>query len=202
MTTDDAAITSVGQCQLQSWLQHDQTIDQLWLLPACAPLPRVEITLGSAFSFDAAHSYDPLWSAQLKFLLREQAPGEWGAAVSLGRSRRESVAPEDRVDAQPFNFATSYRARDESFVVHLNAGMRRDEAHNETHATWGIAYERMPNGRAGEFVEIFGASGESPTVQTGFRYDIVPDHVSLNATVGAVWRGGPHERFVTFGINL
>lgn len=202
MTTDDAAITEAGQCQLQSWVQHDRSLDELWLLPACTPLTRMEITAGGALPWDERTSRDPLWSVQLKFLLRDQAPGAWGAAVSVGWNRRDSAAPEDRIDAQPLNFAASYRASDESFLVHINVGMRRDEVGNQTHATWGVAYERAPAARLGGFMEIFGASGESPTLQTGLRYDVVPQKVSVNFTLGATWRNGLHEPFATVGVNL
>jgi len=201
MTTDDASITPAGECQMQSWLQHASAEDELWMLPACSPFSRLEITAGGAEHWNGS-SNGTLWSAQAKFLLRDEAPGEWGAAISIGWNRRHSAAPEDRVDAQPFNVVTSYRASDEAFAVHLNLGMRHDDAQDSTRTTWGAAYERAPAARLGEFVEVFGATGTSPTLQTGIRYDIVSDRISINGTVGAVMRDGLREPFVTVGLNL
>lgn len=202
MTTDDASITPAGECQLQSWIQRADDMSELWLVPACTPLTRMEITLGGAMRWSDAHGSNTLGTVQLKFLLRDYAPGEWGAAVSLGHSRGGADAVEDRVDAQPLNLVTTYQAADKAFNLHFNVGVRRDEAHNETHATWAAAYEYQPVARFGGFVELIGASAQSPTLQTGFRYDVIPQHVSMNITIGATVRDGLHEPFATFGVNL
>jgi hypothetical protein len=203
MTTDDASITPAGECQLQSWVQRGDGANELWLLPACTPLPRMEVTLGGALRWsDARGGNNALGTVQLKFLLRDYAPGEWGAAVSLGRSRGSADAVEDRVDAQPIDFVASYQAADKAFNLHFNVGVRRDEAHNETHATWAAAYEVHPADRLGSFVELIGASAQSPTLQTGFRYDVIPEHLSMNITLGATWRNGLREPFASLGVNL
>ncbi|HJT98568.1 MAG TPA: hypothetical protein VJ696_09655, partial [Rhodanobacteraceae bacterium] len=139
---------------------------------------------------------------QLKFPLRAETRGDWGAALSVGWNRRESPAAENRVNAQPVNLVTTYLASDEAFAVHLNLGVRHDATQDSTDATWGAAYERAPAERFGEFVELFGVSGSAPSVQTGLRYDLVPDRVSVNGTIGAVVRDGLHEPFVTIGLNV
>lgn len=200
MTTDDASITPLGQCQLQAWIQADRQAGEGWLLPACTPLAGAEITAGGALHRSDGGNYS-LGLVQIKFLLRDQAPGSWGAAVSLGWSR-SSVVPTDPVDARLLNLMTSYRASDESYLVHVDVGARRDRIQRTTRATWGVAFERAPNARFGSFVEAFGASRESPTLQTGIRYDLVPQRMSMNVTLGTQWRDGPREPFLSVGVNL
>jgi hypothetical protein len=205
MTTDDASITPMGECQLQSWVQRTNGMGELWLLPACSPLARMEITLGGALRWSdrsGRSTLNTLGTMQFKFLLRDYAPGEWGAAFSLGQSRGGADAAEDRVDARPFNLVTSYQAADKAFNLHFNVGVRRDEAHNETHATWAAAYEHHPADRLGAFVEVIGESAKPASLQTGFRYDVIPEHVSMNFTIGATLRNGLHEPIATIGVNL
>ena len=202
MATDDASITYAGQCQAQLWLQHAAGENEFWLLPACSVSNDVEITVGGAEHWSDSRDHETLWSAQLKFPLRAEAPGDWGAAFSVGWNHRESTAIENRVNAQPVNFVTTYLANDQSYAVHLNLGARHDAEEDSTQATWGAAYEHAPSERFGEFVEIFGISGSAPSFQTNLRYDLVPDRVSVNCTAGAVLRDGLHEPFVTVGLNV
>lgn len=201
MTTDDASITPIGQCQVQAWIQADRQVDAGWLLPACSPLSGTEITAGGALYRSDSGNYS-LGLIQIKFLLRDQAPGSWGAAVSAGWSRSNSAVPADRVHVLPLNLIASYRASDESYLVHVDVGARRDQVLHTTQGTWGVAFERAPNARFGGFIEAFGVTRESPTVQTGIRYDLVPQRVSMNVTLGARWRNGLREPFLSIGVNL
>ncbi|NCT66359.1 MAG: hypothetical protein GXC76_01815 [Rhodanobacteraceae bacterium] len=83
MTNDDAAITTLGQCSLQAWGEWSRHGYEGWLLPACTPLVPLEVTAGGARHVGEGSAYT-LGSLQFKALLREQAPGGWGAALSLG----------------------------------------------------------------------------------------------------------------------
>lgn len=202
MSTDDAAVTPAGECQLQSWLQRESGTGELWLLPACSPLDRLELTAGGAHAWDRRSASSSQWSVQAKFLLREQHPGEWGAALSVGWSRRDAAAAEDRIEAQPLNLVATYRASDSAWLLHANAGFRRDLAHNRRQGTWAVAYERAPDARFGGFVEWLDAVGDDPIVQGGLRCDVVPGKISLNVTFGASWRSGLHRPFASIGMNL
>jgi hypothetical protein len=106
------------------------------------------------------------------------------------------------VDARALNAMASYRELDDGFLVHVNLGARHARVAGDTRATWGVAFERAPAARFGQFVEAFGDSHDAPTLQAGLRYDLVPQRISLNCSVAARWRGGLREPFVTFGVNL
>jgi len=199
MTTDDAAITPLDECSAQTWLQADRQASETWFLPACTFLPNLEVTVGGAL-----HRGDrdyPIASAQLKWLLHPEAPGEWGWAASLGWSRSDASDSVERGDARPLVLLASYQARDESWMLHVNVGTR-DVSSGAARTSWGVAYEYAPAARMGAFAEMFGVRGDAPTVQTGLRYDLVPQRLSLNLTIGAHLRDGLHEPFVTIGLNL
>lgn len=203
MTTDDAAITEAGQCGLQAWGEWSRHGHEGWLLPTCTLLAPVEVTAGGARHEGDGGSYT-LAAVQLKTLLREQAPGRWGTALSLGwdRTARASHAETDRVDARALTAMTSYRAPDDGFLMHLNLGVRHDRVSADAQVTWGAAFERAIAARFGQFVEAFGESHGPATLQAGLRYDLVPQRVSVNCSVAARWRGGLREPFVTFGLNI
>ena len=201
MTTDDASITPLGQCQAQNWLQADRHAWEGWSLPACTFLPDIELTAGGALHRGDGGDYR-LASAQIKFLLRDESPGAWGFAASLGWSHIDALDPAARVDARPLDLIASYRATDASYLLHVDVGMRRDAIADTDRATWGVAYERAPDARLGGFVEAFGAQGEAPTLQAGLRYDLVPQRLSVNFTVGAQCRAGLRDPFITLGFNL
>jgi hypothetical protein len=109
-----------------------------------------------------------------------------------GRTRRRAAAQLHR----------QLSRADASYLLHVDVGMRRDAIANIERATWGVAYERAPDARLGGFVEAFGVQGEAPTLQAGLRYDLVPQRLSTNFTVGAQCRAGLRDPFITLGFNL
>lgn len=201
MTTDDAAITTDGQCSLQSWWQRQAGATEQWLLPACTPWRRTEFTVGPTFGTDASGRSSTVYTAQAKALILPEHSNGWGLALAFATSFDAGHRGDPRLSSRWLNSITSYTSTDALYRIHINVGVLRDVQIRRSIMTWGIAYEFSPMARFGYFAEGFKTGAGPVTLQVGCRYD-VSEHFSLNATLGAPWHQNPREPLASVGINL
>lgn len=163
---DDAAIGSPGECQVESWTSFADNGDFIGTTqPACVlkfgSMP-VEIT--TVFAGVRDDAWAAVTGLQAKTILVPVGPGTIGVALSVGTlfdvTRSESAAY--------VNVPVSIKLHDR-LTVHLNGGALWAE---DTHFTWGAAFEWEIKQPWTFMAEIFGLTGEAsdPRVQVGLRY--------------------------------
>lgn len=201
MTTDDAAITTEGQCSLQSWWQRQAGAAEKWLLPACTPWRRTEFTVGPTFGADASGRSSTAYTAQAKVLVLPEHSDGWGLALAFATSFDAEHLGDLRLSSRWLNAITSYTSTDALYRIHINVGVLRDVPARHSITTWAIAYEFSPMARFGYFAEGFRTGAGPVILQVGCRYD-VSEHFSLNATLGAPWHQSPRGPLASIGINV
>ncbi len=82
--TDDAALTTAGACQIESWAQHADSLTEYWMLPACNPGGNFEFTVGATRFEPAGQQWETRLQLQGKTLFKPLEPNGYGIGVAFG----------------------------------------------------------------------------------------------------------------------
>jgi len=180
---DDAGITDPGACQIEGWVSESAR----WVLPACTPVSRTEITLGIGLVREAHgdHTHDEIeFVAQAKVSLLPDDPGRVGVSVVAGfGSSPFAQSAGERVEEFFAYVPLTYTAANEVLQFHLNGGWsynRLDELHR---ALYGIRADVSVLEPVQLIGEVFG-EGIDLGYQVGVRWHALPDLLSIDASYG------------------
>lgn len=202
--TDDARIVDPGGCQIETFTrqQRHERDRQSWFLPGCTPalLPRSELSFGGFRADNAVDGASGTLIAQAKTLLRTLETDGWGAAVTLGSTRRSG--PAGARSWNPYvNLVSSLSFAGDRVVVHANLGALRDRPAAQTLYTWGLGTEVLLMGRLSGIAEIYNQQNEKPGSQIGLRYWISPNRLQVDTTLGTQ-SADERRRWVSAGMRL
>jgi hypothetical protein len=200
--TDDARLTTAGSCQLESWSRRYSDRSETWALPACNPTGNLEITAGGASlrGADKTQSTDAV--VQIKTLFKSMPTNGWGAGVALGHVRHHPSVPSLVDQGQTYLYVpVSMSFSDGRWVTHSNLGWSRDRANGQDQLTWGMGLEVQLNRRWMWIGETFGNDRQKPFWQTGLRYQVVPDWLQIDATLGAPQGLRSSQNWLSFGLR-
>jgi hypothetical protein len=192
---DDAGITEPGACQLEAWISPSAG----WILPACAPVARTEITLGVGVADEdhGDHAHREIeYVAQAKIQVLPDDPGRMGAALVVGAGFGPfAQATGERIEGFYAYVPLTYTLPSERAQLHLNAGWTYDRL-DETHrALYAARADLWLTGLVATIGEVFG-EGEDVGFQVGARLAILPEHFHVDLSYGGALRGGtPAIRF-------
>lgn len=190
LTVDDAAIASPGQCQLETYAQRAGDTREYWATPACNVGGDWELALGGAWMEDDV-SRTHYGRLQAKTVFKTLEAGGWGIGVVLADQFRSGRGLDGDLS---LNVPLSFSLRNDSVLLHLNAGVVRTQATRSTDATWGIGAEFKLNERNSLTAEGYGQQRGRPRFQLGYAHALIPDHLQIDCTVG--------KRIVTLGLVL
>lgn len=196
MVTDDARIVDAKACQLESWVRRNQDSTEAWALPACNFTGNLELTLGGALTREAGQTRTTDVQLQGKTLLKALDSNGWGIGFAAGTVRHPHADSRDWYAYVP----VSVSFRDDTVIVHGNAGWLRDGEARQHRLTWGLGTEARLGERTWLIAEAFGQDQGRPYHQFGLRHWLVTDRVQLDATYGN--RNGGGERWWTLGLRL
>lgn len=198
---DDAGITDPGACQLEGWLGESAG----WILPACTPIRRAEITLGIGYADEphGDHSHRHVeYVAQVKVNVFPDDPGALGASVVTG------------IGFEPFAQATgtpleaffayvplTWTRLDERAFLHLNGGWAYETEDGEHRAIYGVRGDLVLHHQVTVIGEIFG-EGSDVGVQGGLRVPLIADLLLIDATYGVAVSGDTPDIGFALGIAL
>lgn len=199
MVTDDASIVAPGDCQLESWKQHTQTQNEYWVVPACNPYGRWELTAGAGriIPTDGTQGYVE-GVLQGKTLFKPLTPNGWGIGLTVADTFRGGTPAGDLSVLVPF----SVSLLGDKVLVHLNAGVLRERlAARRIGGQWAGGAEWAATHDLALTLEAYGTQKGHGYAQTGLRLTVIPDRLDLDAGVGQ--RIGAHgeERYYTFGLT-
>ncbi|CAN5483595.1 hypothetical protein BH23BAC4_BH23BAC4_11690 [soil metagenome] len=180
---DDAGITDPGACQIEGWFSERTG----WVLPACTPFSRTEITLGIGLVREAHgdHTHDEVeFVAQATVSLQPDAHRRIGASVvaGIGSSPFAQTAGE-RVEEVFAYVPITYTTNGQSVQIHLNSGWaynRLYEVHRALHGVRADVSVRAPLQVIGE---VFG-EGVDTGFKVGLRLHEIPDLLSIDGSYG------------------
>lgn len=176
---DDAAVVEYRACQVESWTGSQE----FWILPACSPLPRTEITLGLS-RFDAGREARDLHGvAEAKHLFRSADEGRWGVGLVAGGAFRFRGGG----TSQGWIYAPlTAHAASIPLTLHLNAGWAFEREHHVGHThdhagfLWGARVEAGFHSRFGGWGELHGVSGHGAEAQAAFTTILVPERLAVD----------------------
>lgn len=201
--TDDARVTSIGSCQLESWTRLYEHSSEIWALPACNPFGNLEITLGEGFSRDDNAATTQDYIAQIKTLFKPLETNGWGIGFSAGRVFHPEIKPGPNLFGNTYIYVpASFSFNDDQLVIHTNIGLLKEDKTNAMKTTFGIGSEYRLTNNLLSIAELFGDDKQKPFMQIGFRYSVVPNLLQADCTLGQ-WVGGKSDdTWLSFGIRI
>jgi hypothetical protein len=201
MTVEDAAIVDPGQCQLETYAQHapESNLNEYWATPACNIGGSWELAAGAAWMEDQIRTthYGRL---QAKTVFRPLMAGGWGIGLVLANQFRAGRGLDGELSA---NVPLSFSLRDDSILLHLNAGLLRAvRAPRRIDTTWGVGAEFKLNERHSLTAEAYGQQRYGTRYQFGYAHALIPDHLQIDATWGRRLARGGKEPVLTLGLVL
>ncbi|MHA4866196.1 hypothetical protein ACXZ1M_00665 [Duganella sp. PWIR1] len=198
MTVDDAAIVTPGQCQLETYALRSDAAREYWLTPACNVGGTWELAAGGAW-VKIGTRITHYGRLQAKTVFKPLEAGDWGVGLVLANQFRTGRGLDGDISA---NVPVSFSLRDDSVLLHLNAGAMRTHTERRTDATWGIGAEFRLNERNSFIAETFGQQRNGSRYQFGFAHALIPDHLQIDATWGNRLTRGASEPVITLGLVL
>jgi hypothetical protein len=200
MVVDDAAITSPGSCQIESWTQRTSAQTEYWTMPACNVAGTWELAAGiGRIGADGSHTAYRSGVLQAKTAFRSLKKNDWGVGLTIaGQFRQGSGIDGDLSVLVP----VSLSLLDDQILVHANAGWLRAHASGQQDAFWATGAEWAVYPRLTLTLEAYGTGRGHEFTQAGARFTIIPDKFALDAGVGSrIGRLGA-ERYVTIGLTV
>lgn len=198
---DDAGIVDDGACQLEAWLGETRG----FVLPACAPIVRTELTLGFGFvdepHGDHVHRHTEL-VAQAKINLIPDDPGVLGLGVVAG----VGVGPIGQAVGAAFEGLYAYVPATYTLATararfHGNLGWAFDIGEERHRAIYGLRADVVLHERVTVIGEYFG-DGPDMGVHGGLRVTLIPDLFLIDASYGATVAGELPDIGFTIGFAL
>jgi len=202
--TDDARVVDPQGCQVETFYKRQREFHEreYWVLPACNPWGRVELTLGGNWIDSTQPGDSHTLIAQAKTLVVPLETNGAGFAFTLGVAQ---VSPFQSARAvNPYlNGIGSFSFLDDRVVLHANLGAVRDNQVHLTRGTWGLGAEiLLVAPRLYAILETYGQRLEKPTLHGGLRFWIVPNRVQIDSTIGSQHATPFDRRFGTVGLRV
>ncbi len=200
MITDDARTVDAKTCQVEAWARGSRSSTEYWVLPACAFIDALELTVGGARTRGAGGSTTTDVVVQGKTVFKPLETNGWGIGLAVGMDRH-SQAGSSTPDWYAY-VPVTFSLRDDAFALHANLGWLREGHTGHDRLTWGLGTEARLTERTGLVAEIFGDDRGVPHHQLGLRHWLAPGRLQIDATCGGRTGGGSRERWFSLGLRL
>jgi hypothetical protein len=167
-----------------------------WVLPACQPFRRLEVTAGVGSIWEEGGNHRAEYVIQGKTLFRDLEEDSFGIGLVAGAG----LDPLAQLAGAPLPAAFAYvpfsvGVRDRFLTVHQNVGWRFQRADSDappSHVahvlTWATRLDVRATPNLKLMGEMFGEGRMTPEYQFGLRTELVPDRLLLDVSY-AVHRG-------------
>ncbi|GAB2849767.1 hypothetical protein GCM10027277_17420 [Pseudoduganella ginsengisoli] len=199
LATDDAPILDPGQCQLETWVQHDLQHTHFWMVPACNVNGNWEVGVGAA-RLQGHSGGNSLTQAviQAKTVLAAPKDGWWRAGIAVA----DQFDPARGLAGDWTAYVpVTVDLNGDRLQWHTNIGWRR-ERHGAPAATWATALEAAVGERTALTVETYGTRGGGSWRQLGARYSVMPGRADVDIAWGAKAGAGRHEHYYAAGLTI
>lgn len=199
LATDDAPILDPGQCQLETWIQHDPLHTHYWAVPACNAGGAWEVGAGMArLQGHGGSAGLNLAVIQAKTELAAPKNGWWRLGMAIASEFEAARGPAGNWSV---NFPLTVDLNGDRLQWHTNAGWRR-ERDGSPKATWAIALEAAVGQRTALTMESFGVRGGGAWRQLGVRYALLPGRADADIAWGEKAGPGNRERYYSAGLTI
>ncbi|RBA22929.1 hypothetical protein EV677_1687 [Herminiimonas fonticola] len=197
MAVDDAAIINPQGCELETWVQKNQSETQYWALPSCNISGNFELTLGSVRTVSDQDKQTAI-VMQGKTVMKRLDTNGWGAGLVIGNQFDKDKSPAGDIYV---NVPVSFSYMDDYFLVHVNSGWLHKRDSGRDLMTWGVGSELQVTERTGFTSEVYRQDVGKPYYQLGIRHQLIPNRLQIDASYGNRFNGGDN-RFFSIGIVL
>lgn len=199
LATEDASLMEAGACHVETWLERTANGHAFWAMPACNPLGMFELALGGARARSDGGPHSTVGAWQIKTVFEEASENGPGFGLALA-GQRERQGP----GSTEFKAIATWPLRGDDLLLHTNLGWLRerggDLATPKSRATWALALDQAVGERIRVSAESFSATGQRARWQLGLSYELVPDHVQIDASLGSAFGRWGSTRTVTLGM--
>lgn len=200
MVVDDAAITSPGNCQVESWTQHTPSQTEYWMVPACNVGGTWELAAGfGRIAPDGAGDAYRSGVVQAKTMFRNLEANSWGICLTIANQFRQGDGVAGDLSVL---VPVSISLLDDRVLLHANAGWLRAHATGQNDRFWATGGEWSVDPRLTLTLETYGAGRGHGFTQAGIRLTVISDRLAFDAGMGSRIRRIGAEHYFTFGLTL
>jgi hypothetical protein len=200
--TDDVSVLDRGACQLEVWQQNNRDSRDLWVVPACSPIDRLEVSFGGSRTTEDGATRTTNLALQAKYVVRDVNVDSWGwgwVAGGVWHPDQEN----GRFPGDPYALLMAGASfNDDSLRLNVNLGGLHERETGRNLFTWGFLAEQSLAARFKVIGEVFGTQYNRPFYQAGARASLIPDRLELDATVGNRFGRSSDERWWTISIRI
>jgi hypothetical protein len=202
--TDAATLTEHGACELQLW--HGRRSSSV--LPACAPLNNLELSVGFTVVWEDGQDGHFEYVLEGKTLFRRLTTDGWGAALVVGTGRDPALASTaPQLMTYYVDLPLSLSLAGDAVVLHSGTGWLHERVggHDVDAVTWAARAEVRLRRYVHAVGEVYGAEGSAHApaeYQAGLRAFARPGRVQLDLSYGARLGDGRRGQGWTFGLTL
>lgn len=200
MVVDDAAISSPGNCQVESWTQRTSGQNEYWAMPACNVAGTWELAAGlGRIGPDGAGAAYRSGVVQAKTVFRPLEKNDWGIGLTIANQFRQGSGMNGDLSVL---VPVSLSLLDDQVLVHANTGWLRAHASGQQDGFWATGAEWAVRPRLTLTLEAYGTGRGHGFTQAGARFTIIPDRLAFDAGIGSrIGRLGA-ERYATIGLTF
>jgi hypothetical protein len=201
LVTDDAAVLPTKTCQVEAWARWLHDGREHFVVPACSPLPDLELTAGGARTYANESGWSSLVQLQAKTASSQRIGETWSFGALMG-AVRDTGAPRGSSAFQTYYgkaLASYYPASNIEFD--LNLGI----AHTYGTGSFALAGAAVQYGvidRLQLLLEAFRDEPGRAKYQTGIRYAAIPNRFEVYLSYGNRMGGVSTDWWSVLGIRL
>jgi hypothetical protein len=200
MVVDDAAITSPGNCQVESWTQRMPGRTEYWAVPACNVTGTWELAVGGGrVELDGPRSAFHGGVVQAKTVFHTMQKNGWGIGLTIADQFQEGAGLSGDLSVL---LPVSLSFLNDQILVHANVGWLHSHAGGRSDGFWALGTEWAVRPQVTLTLETYGATHSPGFAQAGARFTLIPDRLAFDAGVGSHIRSKGTERYATFGLTF
>lgn len=202
LETDDTGTAQSGQCQVESWLEHEGARRLLTIAPACGLSDEWELDTQFTRQPDEAGGSATLGhGAGLKWAPADATfttpLGTWSLAAKAAFTRVRRPGDDWRHEGFSIG-AIATLAINASWAVDINLGPTHNHIDRSTTSGLSGALTWQPDARWLAFVEILAGDHQTAQRGGGLRWWLVPGRFGIDATAA---RGAGHDAIYSVGFG-
>jgi hypothetical protein len=200
MVVDDAAITSPGNCQVESWTQRTASQTEYWTMPACNVAGAWELAAGlGRIGPNGPGAAYRSGVVQAKTVFRPLQKNDWGIGLTVANQFRQGTGVAGDLSVL---VPVSVSLLGDRVLVHTNVGWLHAHANGQNDGFWATGAEWAVHPQLTLALETYGTGRGHGFVQAGARWTLIPDRLALDAGVGSRSGRPGAEQYLTFGLTF
>ncbi len=203
-STEEAGLVDAKTCQLETWMNHRLSGNEVWAVPVCGVNEYFELAVGAGWQRSEESGERKTGAlAQAKFRLKEVKPDDWGASLVFGLQRNPGLDPGSRggMDSY-FILPLTHNFMGDRLSVTLDLGAYHDRQLSETRPRAVLGGTFQIDERWSISAETTAERHNRPNPLAMVHYWLIPERMQMDLAYSDVGSGGQGNRTLSVGVRV